>query len=61
MVVDMGAGTTEIAVVSLGSVVSYHYIPSAGKQLNTNIINYVRRVHNVLIGEPSKTTAKTSL
>ena len=61
MVVDMGAGTTEIAVVSLGSVVSYHYIPSAGKQLNTNIINYVRRVHNVLIGEPTAEALKIKL
>ena len=61
MVVDMGAGTTEIAVLSLGSVVSYHYIPSAGKQLNTNIINYVRRVHNVLIGEPTAEALKIKL
>lgn len=51
MVVDIGGGTTDIAVLSLGGVVVSDSIKVAGDKFDEAIIRYVRRKHNVLIGE----------
>ena len=51
MVVDIGGGTTDIAVLSLGGVVVSESIKVAGDKFDEAIIHYVRRKHNVLIGE----------
>lgn len=51
MIVDMGGGTTEIAVISLSGVVTAKSIPIAGDELNRNIIQYAREVFNLLLGE----------
>jgi len=51
MVVDIGGGTTDIAVISLGGVVVADSIKVAGDKFDEAIIRYVRRKHNVLIGE----------
>ena len=51
MVVDIGGGTTDIAVLSLGGVVVSESIKVAGDKFDEAIIRYVRRKHNVLIGE----------
>lgn len=51
MVVDIGGGTTDIAVLSLGGVVLNHSLRVAGDKLDEAIIRYVRREHNLLIGE----------
>lgn len=51
MVVDIGGGTTDIAVTSLGGVVVSESIKVAGDKFDEAIIRYVRRQHNVLIGE----------
>lgn len=51
MVVDIGGGTTDIAVISLGGVVVSESIKIAGDKFDEAIIRYVRRKHNVLIGE----------
>lgn len=51
MVIDMGGGTTEIAVISLGGVVTSKSIKIAGDALNQNIIQYAREEFNLLIGE----------
>jgi len=51
MVVDLGGGTTEIAVISLNGVVTAKSIPIAGDELNKNIIQYARDVFNSLLGE----------
>ena len=51
MVVDIGGGTTDIAVLSLGVVVVSESIKVAGDKFDEAIIRYVRRKHNVLIGE----------
>jgi len=51
MVVDLGGGTTEIAVISLNGVVTAKSIPIAGDELNKNIIQYARDVFNLLLGE----------
>ena len=51
MVVDIGGGTTDIAVISLGGVVESASIKVAGDQFNEAIVKYMRRKHSVLIGE----------
>ena len=51
MVLDIGGGTSDIAVISLGGVVVSESIKVAGDKFDEAIIRYVRRKHNVLIGE----------
>lgn len=51
LVVDIGGGTTEIAVISLGGVVAWRSLRLAGDELNGNIIQYARDHFNVLLGE----------
>ena len=51
MVVDIGGGTTEVAVVSLGGVVESESIKTAGDAFDEAIVRYVRRKHNILIGK----------
>lgn len=51
MVVDIGGGTTEIAVISLGGVVAWKTLRLAGNALDHDIIQYVREEFNILIGE----------
>ena len=50
MVIDIGGGTTEIAVVSLGGIVECESIKEAGSALDEAIVRYVRKKHNILIG-----------
>ncbi len=51
MIVDIGGGTTEIAVISLGGIVSNKSIRIAGDDLTTDIVEYMKRQHNVKVGE----------
>lgn len=51
MIVDIGGGTTEIAVISLGGIVSNKSIRIAGDDLTSDIVDYMRRQHNVKVGE----------
>jgi len=51
MIVDIGGGTTEIAVISLSGVVTWKSLPIAGDELNKNIIQYARDTFNLLLGE----------
>jgi len=51
MVVDIGGGTSEVAVISLGDIVTAQSIRIAGDDLDEAIINYVRRKHNLIIGD----------
>ncbi|MBU1643365.1 rod shape-determining protein [bacterium] len=51
LVVDIGGGTTEIGVVSLGGLVLSKSIRVAGDKIDLSIINYIRRKYNLLIGE----------
>ena len=51
MMVDIGGGTTEIAVISLGGVVTWKSLRQAGNELDNNIIQYIREEFNILIGE----------
>ncbi|WP_018127796.1 rod shape-determining protein [Balneola vulgaris] len=51
MIVDIGGGTTEIAVIALSGIVYAQSVRLGGDELNEDIINYFRRNHNLLIGE----------
>ncbi|MCL2739964.1 MAG: rod shape-determining protein MreB [Oscillospiraceae bacterium] len=51
MVVDVGGGTTDIAVISLGGVVESASIKIAGDKFDDSIIKYIRKKHNVVVGE----------
>ena len=51
MVIDIGGGTTEIAVIALSGIVCDQSIRVAGDEFTEDIIDYIRREHNMLIGE----------
>ncbi len=51
MVVDIGGGSSEIAVISLGGVVTWKSLRLAGNEFDNNIIEYIREEFNILIGE----------
>ena len=61
MVVDIGGGTTEVAVVSLGGVVECESITTAGDEFDDAIIRYIRRKHNVLIGKRTAEELKIAI
>lgn len=51
MIIDIGGGTTEIAVIALSGIVCDQSIRIAGDEFTTDIISYMKRQHNILIGE----------
>ena len=51
MVLDIGGGTSEVAVISLGGIVTAQSVRTAGDHFDEAIINYIRKKHNLLIGE----------
>ena len=61
MVVDIGGGTTDIAVISLGGVVSSRNLRIAGDEMNEDIIRYCRDEFNLLIGEKTAEDAKIAI
>tara|TARA_B100000676_G_scaffold292305_1_gene327813 strand:- start:923 stop:1942 length:1020 start_codon:yes stop_codon:yes gene_type:complete len=58
MVVDIGGGTTEVAVLSLGGIVYSRSVRVGGDKMDEAIISYIRRNHNVLVGEGSSERIK---
>ena len=61
MVVDIGGGTTEIAVISLGGIVSNKSIRIAGDDLTADIMEYMRRQHNMKVGESTAERIKINV
>ncbi len=61
MVVDIGGGTTDVAVISLGGIVSSASLRTAGDSFDENIIDYVKRSFNLLIGERTAEDIKVSI
>ncbi|NHO32177.1 rod shape-determining protein [Acetobacter fallax] len=61
MIVDIGGGTTEVAVISLGGIVYARSVRVGGDKMDEAIISYIRRMHNLLIGESSAERIKISL
>ncbi|MEM9822074.1 MAG: rod shape-determining protein [Bacteroidota bacterium] len=51
MIIDIGGGTTEIAVIALSGIVCDQSIRTAGDEFTVDIMNYMKRQHNILIGE----------
>jgi len=58
MIVDIGGGTTEVAVIALGGIVVARSIRVAGDEMDEDIVQYMRRKHNLLIGEPTAERVK---
>lgn len=61
MIVDIGGGTTEIAVISLGGLVANKSIKTAGDDFNNDIIEYMSRMHNLKIDEPTAERIKINV
>ena len=61
MIIDIGGGTTEIAVIALSGIVTDQSIRIAGDELTNDIINYVKRQHNILIGERTAEQVKINV
>ena len=61
MIVDIGGGTTEIAVIALSGIVYAQSVRLGGDELNDDIINYFRRNHNLLIGERTAENIKCEI
>ncbi len=61
MVVDIGGGTTEVAVISLAGIVYSRSIRVAGDKMDAAIIQYIKRKYNLLIGERTAETIKTTI
>jgi rod shape-determining protein MreB len=58
MVIDIGGGTTEVAIFSLGGIVISRSIRVAGDEMDEDIVQYMRTKHNLLIGEPTAQKVK---
>ncbi|TFD92416.1 rod shape-determining protein [Jeotgalibacillus sp. R-1-5s-1] len=61
MVVDIGGGTTEVAVISLGGIVTSESIRVAGDELDDAIISYIRKQYNLMIGERTAEAIKMEI
>ena len=61
MVVDIGGGTTEVAVISLGGIVYARSVRVGGDKMDEAVIAYIRRVHNLLIGESTAERIKKEI
>lgn len=61
MVVDIGGGTSEVAVISLGGIVASRSVRVGGDELDTAIIHYVKRKYNLLIGERTAEDIKINI
>lgn len=61
MVVDIGGGTTEVAVLSLGGIVYARSVRVGGDKMDNAIISYIRRNHNLLVGEGSSEKIKKEI
>lgn len=61
MIVDIGGGTSEIAVISLGGLVTGKSLRVAGDELNEAIVNYIKREFNVIVGETTAEEIKVTI
>ncbi len=61
MVVDIGGGTTEVAVISLGGIVYARSVRVGGDKMDEAVISYIRRTHNLLVGESSAERIKMEI
>ncbi len=61
MIIDIGGGTTEVAIFSLGGIVISRSIRVAGDEMDEDIVQYMRTKHNLLIGEPTAEKVKIDI
>jgi rod shape-determining protein MreB len=61
MIIDIGGGTSDIAIISLGGVVKSKNLRIAGDKFNSDIVSYVRNQFKVLLGEKTAESIKTSI
>lgn len=61
MVIDIGGGTTEIAVIALSGIVTWRSVKTAGDELNEAIVTFLKRKHNLLVGERSAEQIKCEI
>lgn len=61
MIVDIGGGTTEVAVISLGGIVASRSVKIAGNALNSAIINYLKKEHSINIGDKTAEDIKIAI
>ena len=61
MVIDIGGGTTEVAVISLGGIVLSHSLRIAGDELDEDIINYIKKEENLIIGQTQAEQVKMQI
>ena len=61
MVVDIGGGTTEVAVISLSGIVYANSVRVGGDEMDDNIVNYIKRQYNLLIGTATAEDLKIKL
>ncbi len=61
MIVNIGGGTSEIAVISLGGIVKYKSLRTAGDKMDSEIINYISEEYKVLIGQPTAEELKKNI
>ncbi len=61
IIVDIGGGTTEVAVISLGGIVISHSLRIAGDELDEDIVNYIKREMNLAIGETTAEQIKMEI
>jgi rod shape-determining protein MreB len=61
MVVDIGGGTTEVAVVSLGGIVTSQSIRIGGDELDESIVNYIKKEYSLMLGERSSEEIKMAI
>jgi len=61
MIVDIGGGTTEVAVISLGGIVNFQSLRVAGDKMDASIADYVKRKHNLAIGDQTTEDIKINI
>ncbi len=61
MIVDIGGGTSEVAVISLGGIVTSRSVRVAGDEFDLSIINYIKKKYNLLIGERTAENVKVAI
>ncbi len=61
MIVDIGGGTTEVAVISLGGIVTSRSIRVGGDELDESIVNYIKKEYNLMIGERTAENIKIDI
>ena len=61
MVVDIGGGTTEVAIISLGGIVTSQSVRVAGDDMDDSIIQYIKKSYNLMIGERTAEALKLEI